>query len=180
MNSICKLGYRSIDLEYDKERGKRLFTRDLKFYLDYTTNLRKISKYRPFPYFLHLKPLTLEQRECLRMLLTATRETIRNIPNVAIVNGIGGGGKSTVINAFCNQLVQDGIKFFVCSASASASQQFQCFTVHTLCGIWNCKLSAADMVNLPLSGSVKERLRECQLIIVDEFSLLSSRLLSIL
>lgn len=178
--SIYKLGYRSIDLEYDKERGKRLFIRELKFYLDYTTNLRKISKYRPFPYFLHLKPLNVEQRECLRMLLRATRETVQNRPNVAILNGIGGSGKSTVINAFCNQLVQEGVKFFVCSASASASQQFKSFTVHTLCGVWNCKLSTIDMINLPLSGVVKERLRDCQLIIVDEFSLMGARLLSLL
>lgn len=174
------LGCRDIDLQYDKERAKRIYTREKKFYLDFTTNLRKISVYRQFPFFLHLRPLTQPQQDCLRMLISATRETLLKNTNVSVISGPGGSGKSVVINAYCSTLVQQGIRFYVCSASASASQQFKAFTLHTLAGIYNCKLSTKEMIALPISPAVKERLKMAQIIIIDEFSLLGPRLLSLL
>lgn len=178
--SDSNLGERQVDLEYDKERGKRVYTRDIKFYTEFTTNLRKVSVYKQFPYFLHLRPLTKPQKECLQMLLMATRATPQNTATCSVVRGPGGSGKTVVINAYASNLVQEGRKFFVCSASASASQIFKSFTLHTLAGIYNCKLSTSEMIALPISPAVHERLKSAEIIIIDEFSLLSPRLLSLL
>lgn len=63
-------------LPFDYQRARTIYTRELKFYIDFVKNVRESAVETPFPFFLRLKPLNNEQRKAMNGVNQLVRDSL--------------------------------------------------------------------------------------------------------
>lgn len=174
------LGKRVVDESFPFAQARAEYNREVSFYKAWIKNAKKSVVRKPFNYLPYLRPLNHDQKQCLDMLKDFIRRTIAGEVNTFIINGNGGVGKTTVLYHVGHLLHQHRVKHAFVSPTGSAGQALQARTIHSFCGISSIKQPYANMITEQVYPKVRERLRDLQLIVVEEAYLGGLRLLSML
>lgn len=79
MGSTEELGQRDIDVAFDFELARRKHTRELEFYMQFLSVVKKTTVQNDFPYLKFLRPLSPCQSECEKIAKTVIRRTKKKI-----------------------------------------------------------------------------------------------------
>lgn len=72
---------------FNKDSGRKVYTREIKFDTDVVKNVRESAEETPFPFFLHLKPLNSEQREVMKGVHEAIKRTRQGSNEFLVISG---------------------------------------------------------------------------------------------
>lgn len=175
-----ELGKREIDLQFDYSAARLAYPRDLDFYLKFLTNVRLNSTFRKFNHLSKLKTLNLDQKNAMKILNEAIKETLNGTNVIASIIGAAGSGKSTLLSSLCVQLDNYGIEYLVCAYTGSSASHFNAHTLFSLTGIYNCRLKSSEMISLPVHKTTKARLANVRVIVLEEAFLVGAKMFAML
>lgn len=174
------LGSREIDAIFPYDNALDLYKREVSYYQSWLLNAKKSAYRKPFPFLSHLKPLTTCQQKCLDIFKEQVRLVIQGVYTVYTLNGYAGSGKTSVLYHMGALLQNTDVKFAFISPTAQGCLPYDSQTLHSFCGIFNVKQSAKQMIHDPVHPKVKQRLKNVQIILIDEVYLAGGRLISML
>lgn len=177
---MAELGMREVDLQFDYDAARVVYTREVDFYLKFLENARKISVFRKFNHLAKLKTLNDDQKQCMQILKRAVDEILKGTHVIASVTGSAGVGKSLMLSALCVQLDVHKLDYIVCAYTGSSAAHFNAHTLFSMLGIYNCHLKTADMIHTPIHKSTRARLRNTQVIVLEEAFLCGARTFALL
>lgn len=160
--------------------GRLVYPNRPSYYIHYLKNESKLQSSETFPYFLHLRELNQQQRECFTALQKVSNDAKANNFCCATLFAPAGTGKTSLLMQIANNLVQKKIDFLIAGTTGSSTVPFRATTLHQVLGIHNVALSYQQMVDLEISEKVYHTLRKCKLILIEEASMLSLQFLGVL
>lgn len=174
-----ELGNRPIDLEFSYTAGKQVYTKRYQYYLDFLPNLRKTSKHVAFNHGLHAKRLTKHQSEVCEVLKEVCRRAKANDYTVAVLDSIPGSGKSEIVNSLAHFMTDNHIPFRLVTYTGIASIKFAAHSLFGIVGLFNVKVTHAQMIHAPFHPNVRAELAGVKAIIVDEIFTAGASLVSV-
>lgn len=166
--------------QFDYDSARRTYKRNTIYYASFIKNAKQSTGESPFPFFLHLKPLNSEQRECMKGVKELVKNAQAGKHGLCIVDGQGGCGKSLLIITIGHLLTEKNIPFRIASPIAVAAYPFKASTIHNLLGLYNCKQPYKTLLHQDVHPATRKVIRDLQVLLIDEIYVCGANLFSLL
>lgn len=168
-------GERSIDEAYDFSRARRLYARELAYYINFLQQEKKDAQPVPIPYHLYLKTPTTCQRSAMVQAKHLIADLEKGSRGICHIRGAGGVGKSQLIYSVAALLTQKGIEFAIVCPTGCAAAAYGAETIHSYLNIRNCKQDYKSMIQEHVSPALRKKICALKILIIDEAFLMNSR-----